>query len=471
MAFENFKGAATRKAVEITIDQTLKYVNKDRTKGLHKLTDIAQKLTNDIYPESFFEATHKMIDDPDNKWMKFLNRSLDELDPNVVKKHVLNIGYQAGMYGYAKTNKFAEEHGYRIPWIILMDPTSACNKHCIGCWSAEYGHKLNLSYDDLASIVRQGEELGIFFYMMTGGEPLVRKDDIIKLAREFPRSTFYAFTNGSLITDEFCETMRELGNISLAVSVEGFEENNDARRGAGSFQEAVNAMDMMKKHGLFFGTSICYTSANYKMVTSDEFMDFLIDHGVRYNWYFHYMPVGNDANPDLLLTPDQREYMYHRVREIRGFEGGKEIFAFDFQNDGEFVHGCIAGGRFYCHINPNGDVEPCVFIHYSNANIHDKTLLECLSQPLFQEYQKHQPFNCNHLKPCPMLENPEILGKIVHKVDAPSTDLTSPESPEHLAEKCRPYAAEWSPRAEELMAKRHGIDPNEVKSLSEETAE
>lgn len=468
MAFEKFKGAATRKAVGATVDGVLKYVNKDRVKGLNRLVDISEYLVGDLYPDAVFDGARRMIADPDNKWMKYVNSMLDDLDPHVVKTHILNIGYQAGFYGYAKTNRFEEEHGYRIPWIILMDPTSACNKHCIGCWSAEYGNRLNLSYEDLASIVRQGEELGIYFYMMTGGEPLVRKDDIIRLAREFPKSMFYAFTNGSLITDEFAETMRELGNISLALSIEGFEGDNDARRGEGSFQEVVKAMEILKNHGLVFGTSICYTSKNYKMVTSDEFLDFLIDHGVRYNWYFHYMPVGNEASTELLLTPEQREYMYHRVREIRDFDGGKPIFTFDFQNDGEFVQGCIAGGRFYCHINPNGDVEPCVFIHYSNANIHDKTLLECLSQPLFQEYQKHQPFNCNHLQPCPMLENPEILGKIVHDVDAVSTDLQSPETPEHLCAKCVDYAADWAPKAQELMAAHPHLTPAEMATLREE---
>lgn len=153
---------------------------------------------------------------------------------------------------------------------------------------------------------------------------------------------------------------------------------------------------------------------------------------------------------DLLLTPEQREYMYHRIREIRGFEGGKPIFVFDFQNDGEFVGGCIAGGRFYCHINPNGDVEPCVFIHYSNANIHDKPLLECLSQPLFRAYQMGQPFNENDLRPCPMLENPEALQKIVHATDAKSTDMQSPETVESLCGKCEAYAKCWAPEAEKL---------------------
>ena len=110
-------------------------------------------------------------------------------------------------------------------------------------------------------------------------------------------------------------------------------------------------MDLMKENGLLFGTSICYTSANYKAVTSDEFMEMLISHGVRFNWYFHYMPIGDGANVDLMLNAEQREYMIHRVREIRGYTGGKPIFCIDFQNDGEYIDGCIAGGRQYAHIN------------------------------------------------------------------------------------------------------------------------
>ena len=162
------------------------------------------------------------------------------------------------------------------------------------------------------------------------------------------------------------------------------------------------------------------------------------------------MPVGYDAAPDLLPTKEQREYMYHRVREIRGATGGKPIYAMDFQNDGEFVGGCIAGGRNYCHINANGDVEPCVFIHYSSANIREVTLLEALKQPLFMAYRDRQPFNSNHLRPCPMLENPEILQEMIKETGAKSTDLQSPESAEHLCSKCKAYACEWKKTADQL---------------------
>ena len=177
----------------------------------------------------------------------------------------------------------------------------------------------------------------------------------------------------------------------------------------------------------------------------------LVDKGCRYALYFHYMPVGNAASVDLLLNPEQRVYVKNRVREIRNMEHGPGIFTMDFQNDGEFVGGCIAGGRNYFHINANGDAEPCVFIHYSNGNIHENTILEILKQPLFMAYHNNQPFNDNMLRPCPMLENPQKLRKMVEESGAKSTDLQSPESVEHLCAKCDAYAEHWAPKAEELF--------------------
>lgn len=263
---------------------------------------------------------------------------------------------------------------------------------------------------------------------------------------------FHSFTNGTLIDEEFCKEVQKLGNLSFSLSLEGFEEANDGRRGQGIFQKVLGAMDLMKRYGLFFGTSVCYTRKNMDAVTSDEFFDLLIEHGCRYSWYFHYMPVGNEADVELMPTMEQREYIYKRIREVRAFEGGKPIMLMDFQNDGEFVGGCIAGGRNYFHINANGDAEPCVFIHYSGANIRENTLLECLQQPLFMAYRDNQPFNDNMLRPCPMLENPEKLQEMVRETGAKSTDLQSPESAEHLCGKCEPYAAEWKEHADKIWA-------------------
>ncbi len=445
--------AAEKKAFELVIDSILKNLGKDTSKNMVQLINMAEKILGNTWSPSAYEMLRNAFSDPEGKWVKFGTRLLNEVDHDVFKKAFMTLGYEAGFRGYRTSQEMAKKYDCNIPWIILMDPTSACNMHCTGCWAAEYGNKYNLSYEDLDSIIEQGKELGIHAYLMTGGEPLVRKKDIIRLCEKHQDCAFHAFTNGTLIDEEFCEDMLRVGNFIPSISIEGFEEQNDGRRGNGHFEKVMHAMDLLKEHKLLFGTSICYTSKNYKTVTSDEFLDLLISKGVRYTWYFHYMPVGNDASTELLLNPEQREYMYHRVREIRDWTGGKEIFAIDFQNDGEFVHGCVAGGRCYCHINPIGDVEPCVFIHYSSANIHEKSLIECLQQPLFRAYRDGQPFNDNELRPCPMLENPEKLQEMIHKTGAVSTDLQSPETCEHLCGKCVEYAKEWTPVANKLWSK------------------
>lgn len=456
----DIKNSVTRAAFGAAVDGVLKYINKEdqekREKALLHLVDLSEKFLGDTFSETTYEGARKLVKDPEGKWMRYLDSALKELNPHVIKMNALNLGYQAGFYGFKKTQALQRQLDCNIPWIILMDPTSACNLHCTGCWAAEYGNKLNLSFEDLDRIVTQGKDLGIYFYMMTGGEPLVRKKDILKLCEKHHDCAFHAFTNGTLIDEEFCREVAKTGNLTFSLSLEGFEEVNDGRRGNGIFEKVMDAMELMKKYGLIFGTSICYTSANYQVVTSDEFLDMIIEKGVRFTWYFHYMPVGNDAALDLLPTREQREYMYHRVREIRSGVCDKAIFAMDFQNDGEFVGGCIAGGKFYCHINPNGDVEPCVFIHYSSANIHDMPLLDCFRQPIFMEYRKGQPFNENMLRPCPMLENPERLKDMVERTKAHSTDLQSPESVQHLCGKCNDYAQCWAKKAEELWETSNG---------------
>ena len=447
--------AAERKLFEVAVDAAMNHVSKDREKAMIQFIDLMQKVLGNTWKPEAFDKLRGIYENPDSKWNKFTNDLFDSVDLGQLKSAALNLGYEAGFRGYKTTQENSKKYGCNIPWILLFDPTSACNLHCTGCWAAEYGHQMNLSYEDMDRIVTQAEELGIHAFLMTGGEPTVRMNDIWKLCEKHNHSFFSAFTNGTLIDDKFCENMLRLGNFTVNISVEGFQNVNDARRGAGDFEKVMKAMDCLKAHRLAFGTSICYTSANYKVVTSDEFLDMLIEHGVKWAWYFHYMPVGNAASTDLLLTPEQREYMYHRIREIRGYEGGKPIMVVDFQNDGEFIHGCIAGGRVYCHINPNGDVEPCVFIHYSSANIHDKSLLECLQQPLFKAYQQNQPFNDNHLRPCPMLENPQVLREMVKETGAHSTDMESKEDVDHLCSKCDRYAKDWAVTADRLWKSNH----------------
>ena len=441
--------ALTQAAERAALNKLIDYLDDDPAAHLEKIMDLADKLV----PEKVFPAQRSAIRgaiDSHSNWYQLLMRIFD-LNPEVRRRLLKALVVDANILAWPVQEKMREKHRCNIPWAILLDPTSACNLACTGCWAAEYGHAQNLSYEDICSIVDQGRELGTHIYIYTGGEPMVRKADLIRICERYPDCVFLCFTNATLIDEAFCQEMIRVANFVPAISAEGTESTTDARRGAGTYAKIERAMDLLRENKLPFGISACWTRANADAIATERNVDWMIEKGALFCWYFHFMPVGRSSTAELIPTPEQRERMYRFVREMRD---KKAIFTLDFQNDGEYVGGCIAGGRRYLHINAAGDVEPCVFIHYANANIHDVSLLEALKSPIFMAYYEGQPFNDNHLMPCPMLENPDVLPRIVAETGAHSTDLVEKETPEQLREKTAPAAAAWAPVAERLWDER-----------------
>jgi len=437
----------------IAIKEGIRYLEKNPLENLPKLVDWADRLTTRENEKRKVKIFKDIVNDPSNNWNNLIKRVFNELHPNVQKKALINFFVNAGVKGLPLLDESREKYGCTIPWTILMDPTTACNLKCTGCWAAEYDKSDSLSYEELDRIITEGKELGMYFYIFSGGEPLTRKNDLLKLAEKHNDCAFLAFTNATLIDEEFAKELQRLGNFFFAISVEGFEEETDLRRGKGTFKKVMKAMDILKQYGIGFGFSTCYHSKNTEVIGSDKYVDLMIEKGCMFGWYFTYMPLGKDAPIDLVATPEQREYMYHKVREFRQT---KAAFIIDFWNDGEYVNGCIAGGKNYLHINANGDVEPCAFIHYSNVNIKDVSLIEALKSPLLAEYKRQQPFNENHLKPCPLMDNPEKLREMVQKTKAHSTQPLDQEAVEDLTAKFKDISERWTPTAERLWTESHG---------------
>ena len=404
------------------------------------------------------EAIKSVLGDSENNWFQLIFSIFTEIDSDVRRTIFENFVINATVRAGEIHDKLTLQYNCNIPWAILMDPTSACNLHCVGCWAAEYGNRLNLSYEELDSIIHQANELGCYFFLYTGGEPLVRKADLIRLCEAHPDSMFSAFTNATLIDEAFANEMLRVKNFIPAISAEGFEKFTDSRRGQGTYQKIMSAMQILKEKRLPFGISACYTSANVQDVGSEAYFDQMIEWGAKFCWFFTYMPVGKEAVPELMVSAEQRKFMYEQIRKFRQT---KPLFTMDFWNDGEYSKydesngpgypgGCIAGGRRYLHINANGDIEPCAFIHYSDSNIRENTLLEALRSPLFMAYRRDQPFNENKLRPCPVLDNPGALTKIVAESNAKSTDYMAQESAREYSDKCVEKAENWAPVADEL---------------------
>ena len=338
-SLENLTHKMQRAALGKIVDVALSRAEQDHEKTMCQLVDVAKQFYGSGFGDETYENAKKVLTDPDSKWTKLINCVLDQTDPHVARTTALNLGYEAFFRGTKTIRENRVKYQCNIPWLILFDPTSACNMHCVGCWAGEYGHKNNLSFEDMDKIVTQGKELGVYLYMLTGGEPLVRKKDVLKLAEKHNDVQFAIYTNSTLIDEPFCEEVRRLGNIAFMLSIEGTPETNDARRGEGHYAAVMHAMDLLKKYGILFGTSICYTRQNIDAVTNDAFMRFLCEKGAHFGFYFHYMPVGNEAAPELMPTPEQRKYMIDRIRYLRSSECDIPFYPMDFQNDGEFVGG------------------------------------------------------------------------------------------------------------------------------------
>ncbi|MCL2299922.1 MAG: radical SAM protein [Firmicutes bacterium] len=438
-----------RCAADLALRPLLRFIEKKPGPNLVKLMGIVDFASKRTFPRKTIEAFKAGALDDENVWKRMAVGVLRDVDRDALRRLLLSLGLGIAN-GTRLVRRNREKYGCNIPFQILFDPTSACNLHCRGCWAGEYHKHENLSFEEMDGIAAQAKKLGTRVFMLTGGEPLIRKKDVLRVAARHRECTFLIYTNATLIDEELARATKKLGNVVFAVSLEGFEQSNDARRGEGAYARSMRAIDLLKKERCLFGISVCYTSENLETVTSDAFLDEMIARGVKFGFYFHYMPLGKGAAPELMPTPAQRERLYQWLRETRGAKTGKPMFIMDFQNDAEYVGGCIGGGRNYFHINAAGDMEPCVFIHYSDSNVREHTLLEALQRPLFRAFYKGQPFNRNHLRPCPMLENPELLRGIVGGAGAKSTDLAAPEDVDALCAKCERYAAAWKPAAERI---------------------
>lgn len=373
-------------------------------------------------------------------------------NPRMLRHIVVNWAYHGYLQGIKKREKVAERLGFTPPSFILLDPTEACNLRCKGCWAGKY-EVHTLPWETVDRIISEAKELGIRWIVLSGGEPLAYKH-LFDMLEKHQDVMFMAYTNGTLIDDKVADRLAELGNFSPSISLEGFEEETDWRRGPGVYQKVMAAMDRLRERGLIFGASVTVTSRNVKDLFSDAFIDHLIEKGVVYVWSFHYIPIGRDPDLSLMVTPEQRAWLYRRVRELRKT---KPILIADFWNDGEVVGGCIAGGRHYVHINANGDVEPCAFAHFATANIKEMSLADALRSPLFAAYRARQPFHPNLIAPCPIIDHPQALRAMVAESGARPThegadNVLQPEVAARLDER----AAAWLAQAEELWAEYHG---------------
>jgi len=346
--------------------------------------------------------------------------------------------------------EFGRRHlGQRPPGLIVISPTKTCNLQCIGCYASSNTTREHLEWDVLDRIVVEAKSLwGVRFFTISGGEPFLYRSqgkDLLDLASSHSDCFFMTYTNGTLIDSRLAERMAKTGNLTPAISLEGFQSRTDARRGPGVFDRILKAMANLRKAGVPFGISLTATRDNAEEILSDKFLDFFFEEQQAvYGWLFQYMPIGRSYTLDLLVSPEQRLQMWRRTWQIIR---ERKILLADFWNCGTVSNGCIAagqaGGGGYLYIDWNGKVMPCVFVPYAAANIHkvfghDGTLDNLFDLPYFQGIRQWQAdyvsggqrtAECgNLLRPCSLRDHYDAGRRLIDQYHPEPEDVAAAQA-------------------------------------------
>ncbi len=399
-----------------------------------------------------------VVDNPDNRPRRVeelrvqvltnlfhtVDRALSEgrISPQVRRALIRNFVGNVIIGEHDRQAPFVEKYGFSPPSFVTVSPTKHCNLHCVGCYaSSTAANTEKLDYEVFKWILdEKRRDWGSFFTVISGGEPFMYKTDdghdIFDIFREFNDNYFMVYTNGTLITPEVAQRLAWLGNVTPAISVEGFEKETDERRGKGVHKRILQAFANLREAGVPFGISATATRFNMDILTSDEFVDFYFnEQGAVYGWMFQYMPIGRSFTLDLVVTPEQRLRMYEREEHII-FD--KKIFLVDFWNGGPISNGCISAGRpgGYFYIDWNGHAAPCVFFPYQVADVNEiyrrgGHLSEVLMHPLMvriREWQNAYGYTRkpdkvqNLIVPCPIRDHYAFAYNAIRKTGAQPMD-------------------------------------------------
>jgi MoaA/NifB/PqqE/SkfB family radical SAM enzyme len=344
--------------------------------------------------------------------LSMAKRLLFETDKRLLWKLAWNMGFK-GMLSIQR-HKSRLKRGEVFPPFLYVSVINSCNLRCQGCWVDVASKQETIEPDAFHKMVREARAMGNVFFGIVGGEPFMHPR-LFELLEPHSDCYFQIFTNGQFITDAKAKRLRDLGNVTPLISVEGNEIISDERRGRGGvLSKTMQGIKNSINNKVFTGvcTSLCQT--NFDLL-SEKWIDRLIDMGVMYTWFHIYRPMGPDANPQLCLTPEQQLEARRFVVEMRA---KKPIIIIDAYYDGEGNALCPAATGFTHHINPWGDIEPCPIVQFTRESIHEsETDHRSLKEKFLRSryLQDFRDLSLETTRGCIVLERPDLLKQLVEK--------------------------------------------------------
>ncbi len=303
--------------------------------------------------------------------------------------------------------------GELFPPFFFLALTNACNLRCRGCWIGSKGPVDQLSEEDVETVIAAGRRRKSSFYTLLGGEPMLYSG-LWEIVRRHPECYFQIITNGMFFSEETVQRIRKLGNVTPLVSIDGFEQHNDDRRGQGVFAEAMEGIERLQKKKIIYGVATTVTGNNFDEVLTDQYVQEFVSRGAMYLWYYVYRPVGADPSPELCVAREQMIELRKRLLRLRRKH---PIILIDtyWNAAGEAVCPAAAGLGF--HIGPQGSIEPCPPMSFACQTIRDEgDLFSTINESEF--LRGFQKFVTDRTQGCVILEHPQELVAFLREQSA-----------------------------------------------------
>lgn len=368
----------------------------------------------------------------ENKETKYLNRTLKKVDSNMAKIFMpWVLKHPKSMYAllklaraYRKSRRIrAEEllNGTKVPPFLILSITSSCNLACTGCYAAATGTLCNnktkntLDIEQWSKIIKDASELGVFGFIIAGGEPFLMPN-LLKISEEFKDRLFLIFTNGTILREPEYKKLKRLRNSIIIVSIEGGQELTDLRRGSGVYEKALGTIKKLDENGVISGISVTINRNNFRFWMDSKNIDELISQGVRLAFLLEYIPVDN--NTELMLTEEESAEFRNKVLFYRK---NKQILLVHSPGDEEYRGGCVSAGRGFAHVTPSGDLTPCPVSNIATHNLTNSTLEDGLKSQLFTIIRENEHLLETNGSPCALFSHQEEVEELVKKVNAYKT--------------------------------------------------
>ncbi len=346
-----------------------------------------------------------------------VSRILGTVDTRLLGKLAWNFGYKGARSILLFKQRLKK--GEVFPPFLYLSIINSCNLRCQGCWVDVDGPRTMISLDELNRLVNDAREHGNSFFGVLGGEPFLHPN-LLDFLAQHPDCYFQIFTNGQMITEKVARQLRQLGNCTPLISIEGTEEASDIRRGnrdvlSRTLRGLRHCLDQKLLTGV--ATSLCQT--NIDDLLTEAWLRKMIAWGVHYTWFHTYRPVGPKISPELALRPDQ----IVRVRKfVTAMRAKVPIAIVDAYYDDKGQALCPMATGISHHISPGGQVEPCPVIQFAADSLKDsRGIYEALTTSAF--LKDFREVSAQHTRGCIVLERPDLVKALARKHGAADTTL------------------------------------------------